>query len=50
MQREPKVEREIGSNLFLNNLVVELPNTNNRTDYFALDYKFYRCQRFNTNQ
>jgi hypothetical protein len=27
-----------------------LPNTNNWTNYFALDYKFYRCQRFNTNQ
>jgi hypothetical protein len=31
-------------------LVVELPNTNNWTNWFALDYKFYRCQRFNKNQ
>jgi hypothetical protein len=31
-------------------LVVELPNTNNWTNQFALDYMFYRCQRFNTNQ
>jgi hypothetical protein len=26
--------------------VVELPNTNNWTNWFALDYMFYRCQRF----
>jgi hypothetical protein len=31
-------------------LVVELPNTNYWTNYFALDYEFYRCQRFTTNQ
>jgi hypothetical protein len=31
-------------------LVVELPNTNNWTNWFALDHTFYRCQRFNTNQ
>jgi hypothetical protein len=31
-------------------LVVEFPNTNNWTNSFALDYEFYRCQRFTTNQ
>jgi hypothetical protein len=30
--------------------MVELPNTNYWTNWFALDYKFYRCQRFTTNQ
>jgi hypothetical protein len=30
--------------------VVELPNTNNWTNWFALDHTLYRCQRFNTNQ
>jgi hypothetical protein len=30
--------------------VVELPNTNYWTNYFILDYKFYRCQRFTINQ
>jgi hypothetical protein len=27
-----------------------LPNTNNWTNWFALDYKCYRCQRFTINQ
>jgi hypothetical protein len=27
-----------------------LPNTNYRTNLFALEYMFYRCQRFTTNQ
>jgi hypothetical protein len=31
-------------------LVVELPNTNLWTNYFALVYKLYRCQRFTTSQ
>jgi hypothetical protein len=31
-------------------LVVEMPNTNNWTNYFAPYYIFYRYQRFNTNQ
>jgi hypothetical protein len=27
-----------------------MTNTNNWTNYFALDYKFYRCQGFTINQ
>ena len=27
-----------------------MSNTNNWTNYFALDYKFYRCQGFTINQ
>jgi hypothetical protein len=48
--KKGEIEREIGSNLFLNDFGVDMPSTNNWTNYFALDYKFYRCQRFNTNQ
>jgi hypothetical protein len=44
-------ERELGLHLFPKLiLVVELPNTNIWTNWFALVYKFYRCQRFTISQ
>jgi hypothetical protein len=47
---KPEVsEREIGLKPFPKMiLVVEMPNTNNWTNKFALEYMFYRCQRFNS--
>jgi hypothetical protein len=49
--KKGEIERELGLHLFPKLiLVVELPNTNNWTNWFALVYKFYRRQRFTISQ
>jgi hypothetical protein len=46
-----QIEREIGLYLFLYEIWwLNSPTQIIWTNYFALDYEFYRCQRFNTNQ
>jgi hypothetical protein len=49
--KKGEIEREIGLHIFLYEFWwLNCPTQINWTNKFALDYEFYRCQRFNTNQ